>query len=134
MGQHLDENLLEETLRVLASVGKTPEDIAWVGGEHWGWFTWEEFVSIANIDYYSSYGHPEIATDLKVVGFGWWLERREYDGAEWWEYITIPTKPKEHKVPKRLCDRQLPEEQAIWASVTLNGLNIEKEEEENDSN
>lgn len=26
-----------------------------------------------------------------LVGDGWWIERAEYDGSEWWEFKTIPT-------------------------------------------
>ena len=28
-----------------------------------------------------------------IVGWNWWLERREYDGAEWWELETKPIIP-----------------------------------------
>jgi hypothetical protein len=30
---------------------------------------------------------------LEIVGDDWWLERHEYDGAEWWEYKTKPSMP-----------------------------------------
>ena len=33
-----------------------------------------------------------VALDLVVVGEGWWLERCDYEGAEWWEFKTLPIK------------------------------------------
>lgn len=32
----------------------------------------------------------EVAHDLKIVGDDWWLERSEYDGAERWNFKTLP--------------------------------------------
>lgn len=42
-------------------------------------------------NYDSGYGSAEIREDLLIVGDGWWLERREYDGSEWWEFCATPT-------------------------------------------
>lgn len=60
----------------------------------------------------TSYGHhpgtEEVATDLLVVGDGWWLERHEYDGSEWWEHKALPAKPERHDVPPGLTRRQAP--------------------------
>lgn len=37
-----------------------------------------------------SYGVAEVNQNLRVVfKDGSWLERQEYDGAEWWEYIGV---------------------------------------------
>lgn len=85
-------SLLKETLRVLESNGKTPQDVKWVGTEDTSG-TWDQFAENADFDYDSGYGSAEVAEDLKVVGKDWWLERGEYDGSEWWAFKTLPTKP-----------------------------------------
>lgn len=42
---------------------------------------------------------------LKIVGDNWWLERHEYDGAEWFEFKTLPQKPKiKEKITKIRID------------------------------
>lgn len=88
------ENLLNETVGLLVKYNKTRQDIDYVmAGDEW--CTWEDFESRAKgINYDSGYGLAEINSDLCVVGKDWWLRRREYDGAEWWEFNTMPTKPK----------------------------------------
>jgi hypothetical protein len=85
-------NLLAETLEAMKGQDLTPTDVSWVGSRD-GCFgiSWDEFAAIANVEYHSDYGAQEVAPDLVVVfGQGRWLERREYDGAEWWEYKTQP--------------------------------------------
>jgi hypothetical protein len=53
--------------------------------------SFSDFKKIASeIDYDNGYGVAQIALDLVVVAACWWLERREYDGAEWWEFATVP--------------------------------------------
>lgn len=37
----------------------------------------------------------------------WWLERAEYDGAEWWDYMTYPTKPLEQKSVKGVITSEI---------------------------
>jgi len=85
-------NLLKETIKALELDGKTQKDVRWVGSKDGKYaIGWEEFEKIAkDVEYYCGYGAPEIAEDLVVVGDGWWLERAEYDGSEWWEFKTIP--------------------------------------------
>ena len=95
-------NLLDETLEVLKDHDKTPADVKWCGSEEWGWFTWEDFKKLADIIYDNGFGAQKIATDLLIVGDDWWLERGEYDGAEYWQYKTLPKKPENYKVPKTL--------------------------------
>ena len=94
-------NLLKETLGQLVEEGKTPDDVLWVGNKD-HWFSWAEFAALADQEYDSGYGSPEVATDLLVVGENFWLERHEYDGSEWWEFKDLPKKPKTHKVPNKL--------------------------------
>lgn len=82
-------NLLQETLSVLEENGKTIEDVLWVGNKY-NKTSWSNFESVANITYDNGYGGNEIASDLLIVGDGWWLERGEYDGSEWWEFKKLP--------------------------------------------
>lgn len=62
---------------------------------------WKEFAELADDEYDSSYGSPEVATDL-IIRFsdGKHMWREEYDGSEWWGYVspidvdyTAPGKP-----------------------------------------
>lgn len=87
------ENLLKETAEKLKDNGKTPDDVLWVGSVG-SYSTWENFAIVANVEYDSGYGGAEVAEDLLVVGKNWWLERHEYDGSEWWEFKSLPPKPK----------------------------------------
>ena len=57
--------------------------------------SWEDFKSKADFEYDNGYGWIEIPSDLIIVGKDFWLERREYDGAEWWEFVTAPIEPAE---------------------------------------
>ena len=60
-----------------------------------GYFSFDEFISVSqNYDYNGSYGSNYIKLDFKIIGKDWWLERSEYDGAEWWEFKSFPKKPK----------------------------------------
>lgn len=111
-------NLLHETLEKLENYGKTPDDVRWVGGFNTDdgssdmiWFGWDHFASIAN-DYYDNYyGRIEVEVKL-IVGDDWWLERREYDGSEWWEYQIFPGKPSEHEykqIKSPFCESRIAE-------------------------
>lgn len=93
-------SLLQETVEILNENGKSPADVEWVGLKNGTYYTWEEFEKQADdIRYDSDWGWPEINMSLVVVGKDFWLERHEYDGAEWWEFKTLPTKP-DKKVDK----------------------------------
>lgn len=83
-------NLLQETLEVLKSNGKSPDDVIWVGDREKK-TTWSNFESISNFQYDAGYGGNEIDGSLLVVGKDWWLERGEYDGSEWWEFKEYPS-------------------------------------------
>lgn len=95
-------NLLEETIAVLKAHNRIPSEVRWVGAKSFGYFSWKEFVTLANVDYDSGYGAPQVASDLLVVGNDFWLERHEYDGSEWWEFKAFPKKPEERAIPDRL--------------------------------
>lgn len=84
-------NLLAETVKQLEANNKTTQDVEWVGNRSGNYsIDWAKFESIANVDYYESYGGQEISENLVVVGKDWWLERGEYDGSEWWEFKSLP--------------------------------------------
>ena len=95
-------NLLKETLEHLKTHGKKSTDVRWVGSVNYGYFDWEYFVKIADMEYNNGFGTILVATDLKVVGDDWWLERHEYDGSEWWEYKSMPKKPESKIEPARV--------------------------------
>lgn len=96
-------NLLQETLSVLKHYNLAPEDVQWCGSSDGRYFfTWEQFVSLADIEYDKSYGIQVIARDLVIVGTDWWLERGEYDGSEWWEHKTMPQPTADGLLPHRL--------------------------------
>lgn len=85
-----NRNLLDETIEVLKRHNKTHLDVYFVADSLYC-ATWNDFSDAArNINYDPGYGSVEINPFLKVVGADWWLERHEYDGAEWWEYKTMP--------------------------------------------
>lgn len=88
MGQ---TNLLQETARQLTEHGKSGAGVLWVGSRDGKRvISWDDFVRIADFTYDNGFGGQEVASDLVVVGNGWWLERHEYDGAEGWEFKTTP--------------------------------------------
>jgi hypothetical protein len=87
-------NLLKETVDVLHEIGKSGADVAWIGNRHGTMsIRWDEFEKAAMLcNYDGGYGGQEVASDLIVMGAGgaWWLERGEYDGSEWWNFMTAP--------------------------------------------
>ncbi len=85
-------NLLKETIDDLAKNGKTLDDVAWIGCKDF-MIPMDEFLRLADANYDDGYGGTEVADDLVVVGDGWWLERHNYDGSEWWEYKEQPKTP-----------------------------------------
>jgi len=96
-------NLLKETLEILEENNKTEKDVLFV--EYEGYITFEKFKEISDFEYDSGFGGAEIP-DINVVGKDWWLERGEYDGSEWWEFKTIPKKPKNRNLNPKLNYRR----------------------------
>ena len=86
------KNLKKETIDVLRRHNKKIKDIKWIGCSLFK-IPINEFFELANKNYDSGYGHAEVAQDLFIVGEDWWLERREYDGSEWWQYNILPIEP-----------------------------------------
>src|SRR5512141_1738040 len=92
-------NLLSETLEAIAPHG--PSDVRWVGTELVK-FSWDEFAALADVECDAGFGSSKVAQDLLVVGDGWWLERHEYDGSEWWEKKACPVEPQRSMKPVAL--------------------------------
>lgn len=99
------ETLLSETIDKLKRYGQEVSDVCYVivvaddrvfNADRLAWISWEQFSSVADFEYDKGHGNVEIQLELTVVGEDWWLERREYDGAEWWVYQKLPLKPKKH--------------------------------------
>ena len=89
-GERVAVNLKAETLEFLANHGKTPDDIRWIGNGVE--IPIDEFWRVADRVYDNGYGCAEVCY-IYIVGDDWWMERGEYDGAEWWEFKTMPKKP-----------------------------------------
>lgn len=82
-------NLLKETKDCMGSHLLDAEDITFIGSLKSGYScTWEEFLSLADEEYDSGYGAPEVAQDLCIVfRSGTYMERQEYDGLENWRVV-----------------------------------------------
>ena len=83
-------NLLEETKNILRENGKSLNDIRFVYTEDGCFVPINGCKKFLDVWYDSGYGGNEIRMDLKLVGVDFWLERQEYDGAEWWEFKSLP--------------------------------------------
>lgn len=91
-------NLLNETINVMQKYGKCVADVKFIGCTLHNFrqsdinvrTDWAHFTKIADFVYDNGYGLEEIPLGLVVVGTDWWLERHEYDGAEWWEFKEMP--------------------------------------------
>lgn len=97
-------NLLNETKEAIERSNHKPTDIIFIGSEISGHScSWEEFTSLANHTYDSGFGAQEVANDLIIVfNDGSRLHRREYDGAENWDYHRPFKMPKNTKPIKQL--------------------------------
>ena len=95
------KNLWMETICDLEDHGKTFDDVLWIGCTDFK-ISKEVFKRLANVEYDSGYGAPEVAEDLLIVGDGWWMERGDYDGAEWWAWKEPPKEPEETRVVSTL--------------------------------
>jgi hypothetical protein len=94
-------NLKDETLETLKDHGKTWADVRWIGHQDGNVQIHPDyFLEIADKEYDAGYGGQEVNASLVVVGDGWWLERHEYDGSEWYEFKTAPTLKQDNKFGK----------------------------------
>jgi len=85
-------NLLIETTEILKEHGKTWDNVFYIGTECTR-VSVENFIAVANTEYDSGYGAPEVAQNLMIVGDDFWMTREDYDGSEWWEFHTKPRVP-----------------------------------------
>ena len=94
-------NFGKETAEAILDLGYTDNDIEWIGTSKY-LIPPKEFWAVAdNTTYDNGYGLEEIPMDLRIYfSDGSWLERREYDGSEWWKYQYHPRKP---KLVRHLC-------------------------------
>lgn len=86
-------DLLDETLAEMRAAGQREEDVAFVEFDEDGPVaTWEAFGAAARgLIYDNGYGSQEVLPSLRIAfKDGTWLERREYDGSEWWELAVPP--------------------------------------------
>ena len=83
-------NLLSETIDFLAQHDRILNEVIMFCGNDFQ-FTRAEFEKLADREYDNGYGGQEVASDLKLVGADWWIERHEYDGAENWVYKEKPS-------------------------------------------
>lgn len=98
-------NLLAETIEMLETNNKLPDNVLWVGTKEIS-FTWADFVELANTEYCAGLGGQEVAKDLLIIGDGFWLERHEYDGSEWWEFKELIKDKPSYKKPRALTRAQ----------------------------
>lgn len=90
-----ERNLLDETTTILKMHNKTWHDVLWVGRKNGTLIIpLDQVAKIFDFQYDASYGGNEVKTSLVVIGDSWWLERGEYDGAEWWEFKQLPVQAK----------------------------------------
>lgn len=117
-------NLLKETIEAIKDCHKTTDDVMWVGSKDGKYaIDWRNFERIADVDYDDGYGGQEIAKDLVIVFFGdSYLDRREYDGAEWWEFNEVPQMRPDAEIFSKL--------KGEYSWKTLDELNNPDEEEE----
>lgn len=95
-------NLLEETNIILKNYKKSLDDIVFCQIEDY-YFLVDDFIELAGkTNYNEGFGTAKINEFLLLVGKDFWLERREYDGTEWWTFNIKPKKPKTYKKPQHL--------------------------------
>lgn len=119
-------NLLKETKQILKEHGKTIKDIVAVQGSDFG-IRVDDFIRLADTLYDNGFGSQKVAEDLVVIGNGFWLERHEYDGSEWWEYKECPAILENIMEVTALTVNQC-EFDCSCGWETLKSLNIESEE------
>lgn len=86
-------NLLTETEEILRENGKNWDDVTQIIVDDC-LIPVDVFKKVANTFYNDGFGEQIINETLMIFGAGFWLEREEYDGSEWWEYRSrIKTKP-----------------------------------------
>lgn len=127
-------NLLTETLDYMKEFGKTPDDVMYVKmtKDSGLWkklddsypdeilVDFDAFASVANYEYNNGYGSVNVNQSTAILfKDNTVMHRWEYDGAEGWEYITLP-----RTFPKKYDKRMVSE--FLWGK----GCYIEDEDED----
>lgn len=87
------KNLYKELIDILTENNKTINNIEWIGTDKHIVST-TDFLNIAKqTNYESGFGAQKVAKDLLIVGNDFWIMREQYDGSEWFEFYSMPTKP-----------------------------------------
>lgn len=89
------KNFLQETVDIMQRYYKTTDDVKFIKCRDHANASkricdWKDFEAMANVEYDSGYGSVIINESLKIVGDGWWMKRKEYDGSEWWQFKKQP--------------------------------------------
>lgn len=116
----MNRNLWEETIEVLENNGKSFCDVIAVYGDNFQ-ITKENFEKIARKTIYNaSYGAQLVADDLKIFGKNFAMIREEYDGLEWWKFISFGGNiPREFKSVSKLAG-------GCWSSLAkINEIEVE---------
>lgn len=82
-------NLLKETIDFLSKNNRSPKDVLSIGAEKYR-ISWDTFAKHADIEYDNGFGGCEIIKNIKIYGKDFVAFRNEYDGSEWWQFISIP--------------------------------------------
>ena len=101
-------NLLEETKVAIVESHHSIEDVMFVGSSDGEYrLTFEEFAKVSDFEYDNGFGQQEIPPYI-IVYFkdGSYLEREEYDGAEWWTWVPdrVFSEDDQYKKPDNLFD------------------------------
>ena|SRR5579871_1779303 len=87
------ETLLQITTKYLEQCHKPINEIQWIGTADGKYqlASWEAFASLAGkIRREKGNYRSLIPANLVIVGYGWWLERWDYDGYDMWKLKEIP--------------------------------------------
>ena len=96
-------NIIYELDEEINASGHTPHDIKWLALNYGSYKTpyirlkpteglegYNQAVELYSlIDYNDGFGSQELG-GIIVFNDGSWLDRREYDGSEWWEFQQTP--------------------------------------------
>ena len=97
-------NFLEDTISFMAKYNKTEHDVMFVKTKDNQCSFYQFKKLVKNFNYINKFGCHKVNIDLVVVGRGWWLERKEYDGMEHWVYKEIPLPIKNTNTLDFKCD------------------------------
>lgn len=93
-------NFYDETYKAIVDSNHTIDDIDFfsmviMDNRKEVQFSFDDFKRNSNFYYDNGFGTAVINLSLKIIfKDGTFMERREYDGSEWWEFVQIPKKDK----------------------------------------